>query len=394
LGITASFKTVYFTSTDTGWVGSLSPGQILRTTNGGTNWTVQYFANNTDIRSIYFSNRLTGYAVGVQNGVGLILKTTNRGAIWTQQISGVGYLLTSVYFRPNTDTGWTVGAGGIILKTTDGGSNWIVKNSGTTLLLTNISHPYPNRGWIGKAGNTLLYSTNSGETWTPQSVGISGDVWVSQSQICCNGVGWFSGSQSNGMILKTSNFGSNWIQQPITSNFNTSVFFYDVNTGWVAGYSVQTGAATMYNTTNGGSNWTSQLSTFYQEALYSVFFANNYTGYAVGQNGIILKTTNGGVVTGIHQTTSEIPEHFRLYQNYPNPFNVSSKIKFQMSKFSGVRIVIYDMLGKENETLLNEELSPGIYEVDFDGTNYPSGVYYYKLIAAEYTETKKMVLIK
>jgi len=71
-----------------------------------------------------------------------------------------------------------------------------------------------------------------------------------------------------------------------------------------------------------------------------------------------------------------------------------TNIKFQIPDLSYVKLIILDILGREVETLVNEQLNPGTYEVGWDASNYPSGVYYYKLAAADYTETKKMILIK
>jgi hypothetical protein len=119
---------------------------------------------------------------------------------------------------------------------------------------------------------------------------------------------------------------------------------------------------------------------------------------------------NNGFVIGIEKISTNIPKEFALYQNYPNPFNPSTKIKFDVSpelaptesgkgvRGMSIRLTIYDILGREVATLVNEQLQPGSYEVIWDGTNYPSGVYYYKLSVSngmgDYTDTKKMVLIK
>jgi hypothetical protein len=115
-------------------------------------------------------------------------------------------------------------------------------------------------------------------------------------------------------------------------------------------------------------------------------------------NGIVYGDTT--FITGIQKISAEIPTVYNLYQNYPNPFNPVMKIKFDVpleSRLRGnnnVTLKIYDVLGKEITTLVNEKLSSGMYEVEWDGTNYPSGVYFYKLITDNYSETKKMVLIK
>jgi len=85
---------------------------------------------------------------------------------------------------------------------------------------------------------------------------------------------------------------------------------------------------------------------------------------------------------------------YSLYQNYPNPFNPNTKIKYSMPKLSYVAIKVFDILGNEIETLVNEEKPNGIYEVDFNAKNLPSGVYFYRLQAGDFIETKKMVLLR
>jgi hypothetical protein len=97
---------------------------------------------------------------------------------------------------------------------------------------------------------------------------------------------------------------------------------------------------------------------------------------------------------GISSTQNKIPEEFTLYQNFPNPFNPVTVINYELPAVSYVTLKIYDMLGKEVTALVNEKQSAGSYSVKWDGSNYPSGVYFYKLTAEDYTNTKKMILIK
>jgi len=104
-------------------------------------------------------------------------------------------------------------------------------------------------------------------------------------------------------------------------------------------------------------------------------------------------------VFGIQQIGSEIPEDFSLSQNYPNPFNPITKIKFNVkakgrSEKAKINLIIFDLLGKEVARLVNGELAPGTYEVDFDASNLPSGVYFYKLVSGEFSDSKRMVLVK
>ena len=101
-----------------------------------------------------------------------------------------------------------------------------------------------------------------------------------------------------------------------------------------------------------------------------------------------------GTITGIQPISNEVPNKFSLSQNYPNPFNPSTKIIFALPNSSFAKIVIYDALGREVETLVNEQLNAGTFEVDFDGTNLASGIYYYVIRTENFTDSKKMILIK
>jgi D-alanyl-D-alanine carboxypeptidase len=99
-------------------------------------------------------------------------------------------------------------------------------------------------------------------------------------------------------------------------------------------------------------------------------------------------------LTGIVKIGEKIPVKFHLSQNYPNPFNPVTNIKFDLPNATSVKLTVFDILGREVDVLINQYLKPGTYNVDWDASNYPSGVYFYKLITADYTETKKMILIK
>jgi len=109
---------------------------------------------------------------------------------------------------------------------------------------------------------------------------------------------------------------------------------------------------------------------------------------------IYYKRDPTGNSIGIININSEIPKEFSLSQNYPNPFNPSTKIRFALPKSSFATLVVYDMLGREMETLVNEQLNAGTYEADWSADKFASGVYYYKLVAGDFAGTKKMILVK
>ncbi len=294
----------------------------------------------------------TGYALTFSGGIN---KTTNAGENWIYYYTGTPELSNSMYFV-NENLGFICGTNGMIAKTTNGGVNWIFLTSGTDRHLNSILFTDVNTGYC--AGDT-------------------------------------------GAILITSNQGANWtIRNPVTFNSLQSVYFANSTTGYICGE-----RGIVLKTTNSGVNWVSQNSAVYNK-LSSVLFINENTGFLVGQYGTILKTTNGGNPIGIQKPGTEIPEQFVLYQNYPNPFNPTTKIKFDIPLSRGVsegrgvftKLVIYDILGREITTIVNEQLQPGTYEVEWDASNYPSGVYFYKLIVTDASTplsiSKKMVLLK
>src|SRR5690606_30610934 len=97
---------------------------------------------------------------------------------------------------------------------------------------------------------------------------------------------------------------------------------------------------------------------------------------------------------GITQISTEIPEKFELYQNFPNPFNPSTLIKYDLAKNSTVNIVVYDLLGRQVSSLVNQKQNAGRYQVSFDGASLSSGIYFYKIVTQEYVQVKRMLLIK
>ena len=103
---------------------------------------------------------------------------------------------------------------------------------------------------------------------------------------------------------------------------------------------------------------------------------------------------HGIMYTGIRNINTELPGKFKLYQNYPNPFNPTTKIKFELPLNSFVTVKVYSLLGKEVATLVNQSLNAGTYEADWSAADFSSGVYFARISAGNYTETKKMTLIK
>jgi hypothetical protein len=161
----------------------------------------------------------------------------------------------------------------------------------------------------------------------------------------------------------------------------------------------------IWKTTNGGMNWGYQqpdtsINVFAYDVIY---FIDSLTGWAYNSNGNFgIHTVNGGgpIIMGIKTIDNKLPIYFKLFQNFPNPFNPITNIQFQVSVNSNVKLIVYDILGKEITTLINEKKYSGTYKVSFDASNLSSGVYFYRLFISDlknnniYKETKSMIYLK
>jgi hypothetical protein len=204
-----------------------------------------------------------------------------------------------------------------------------------------------------------------------------------------NATGWISGA--SGTILKTTDGGNSWNLQATGTNFALfSVDFIDADKGWASGP-----LGTLLHTTDGGNNWTAD-SLFTPASFENVFFVSPQTGWIVGDAGMILKTTTGGGggTVFVSEDLNSNPDEFYLSQNYPNPFNPKTNFEFRIANLGFVSLKVYDILGSEVATLVNEIKQPGTYKIEFDATKLSSGVYFYRLEAGKFSETKKLMLMK
>lgn len=144
------------------------------------------------------------------------------------------------------------------------------------------------------------------------------------------------------------------------------------------------------NGTGNGNDYASSIAFFDADHIY-VTGAASFNNPPVSTVWYTLRYSN---LVGIQQISTQIPNNFVLSQNYPNPFNPSTTVRFDIPKESFVKVGIFNVMGQEVETLVNEDVKAGQYKVTWDASRYASGIYFYKLIASGYVETKKMILIK
>ena len=191
-------------------------------------------------------------------------------------------------------------------------------------------------------------------------------------------------------LWKSSDSGETWKEIPYFNYQVNDMYFADSLHGWAIGNDTS-GLGMILETLNGGDSWAPQVEGL-SNPLTALYFKDGY-GWAVGDNGLVLRTEDGA--SWIDQNSGKTyPNKFSLGQNYPNPFNPSTKIKFALPKAEKVKIELYNTLGQNVRTLLNQRLKAGYHEVEFNAANLSSGIYFYRIEAGEFQDVKKMVLLK
>jgi photosystem II stability/assembly factor-like uncharacterized protein len=255
---------VYFVNDQIGWIGGT---KILKTTNGGANWTEQ-FDPSYSIYGLFFLDANNGWAVGGifdsynELFIRIIYHTSNGGNTWTTQLYESGYYydpigpFNDIYFT-DSNHGWAVGYDGAIFSTTNGGVNWNEQSSGTNNELFGVAFTNLNNGWAVGENGAILSTTNGGNSWVGEEIGTTDDL--------------------------------------------NSICFSDANNGWIAGGYYYPMHGTIFHTNDGGNIWNLQNTGTgdLEYILYDIWFVNNSQGWAAGGTfypweAIMLHTENGG----------------------------------------------------------------------------------------------------
>jgi len=348
-------------------------GGVFRSTDNGANWVAADSGlSNADVVCLTINgSRL--FAGALVNG---IFVSTDNGATWTVADSGLA--AAAVISLGISGSNLLAGADGqgIFLSTNDG-TSWT--QTGVTNAQVYAFATISSNLFAATAGNGVLLSTDSGTTWTPLNSSPDG-----ANTLVALGTNLFLGTDLGGIFAST-NHGVNWVplMSPGLANTNVNVL-------------VANGANLFAGTDDGvfllkDTIWTQTgLPSISVRALIiddTNMFAGTY-GHGVYRRPL------SEMITSIKQPSSQLPESFALYQNYPNPFNPSSVISYQLATNGLVTLKVFDVLGREVETLVDERQSAGGYSVKFNGTNLPSGVYFYRLQVGTYHDTKKLLLLK
>ena len=397
-GINTNLASVKAVSQSVAWAAG-NEAQVLTTTNGGTNWSPVGGGaiGNADI---YVINALDANTAFVSTSPGtstFIYRTTNAGSTWTNVYSLTGGFIDGIKMIDASNgiaVGDPVGGKWTVLKTTDGGGTWariatepaqVGQEAGWNNALavygsTNI--------WFGTDSAKVYRSTDGGTTWSSSPVPFANSVAVNFSSPLYG----LAGSDS-GATARTTDGGITWMPVSVGGS------------GFVAGFSgsgsdfFAAEGGSVYRSTDHGATWAASFTGSIGGLNHLDFGVNgsNVYGWTVSAGGSIAAFS--GTVSSVASSISSLPSEFALDQNYPNPFNPSTKIQFAIPASSHVSLKIYNSLGEEVATLVDNVMNAGTYSIEWNGKNHfnstvASGVYFYRLTAGSFVQTKKMLMIK
>ncbi len=390
-GSAAQFLSVSAVSDQIGWAGGVGPA-VVRTTNGGTSWTS---ATGTGITGDIYS--ISAWSANdaictTSPGATFIYKTTNGGTTWTQSYTLAGGFIDGLQMVSATEgyaMGDPVGGKWFIAKTTDGGASWARMATepaqiGADAGWNNSFQISGTNMWFGTNGTKVYHSTDLGLTWTNGASTGTVNTYAVHFNDANKGM-----AGGTAMVMST-NGGTSYTGVTAPGTAGNLNGIDGAGSDWWALRS----DANVYRSTNAGTSWTTAYTVtaaVFQDIDFKVV-SGCPTGWVVGNGGAIAKMSVTGV--GISLGSSEVPSSYSLKQNYPNPFNPTTNINFSIPRSGLVTLKVYDMVGREVASLVNEVKNAGSYIVGFNASNLPSGAYFYRVSAGDFVDTKKMLLIK
>lgn len=415
-------------------------GGVFLSTDNGTCWNAANAGlTNTSVLSLTKSPTNDGSGTNLFAGTssGGVYLSTDNGASWSSARTDVTN--TPVWSLAARDANLFAGTGCGVFLSTDNGLSWTAVNEGLTSTSVHalaISPAIDGPGTYLIAGTTsgVFISTNNGTSWSAASTGLTNTI---VSSLAANGTNLFAGT-SNGVFHSINN-GTSW-GPASTGLTNSNVLSLAVSSA-KGGSGTNVFAGTyggVFLSTDNGTRWSGAAMPSY--AVYSLAVSpvdgGSGTSFFAGTSGsgvflctsdaaswsqvnsgmritdvnallwsdgyLFAGTSYGGVwrrplsemITSTPVSPPNMPAIFSLEQNFPNPFNPTTKIRYQVSGVSNVKLVVYDLLGREVSVLVNEKREAGVHEVRFDGTGLSSGVYFYRLTVGDIAATKRLLLLK
>jgi photosystem II stability/assembly factor-like uncharacterized protein len=371
---------------------------ILKTTDSGMAWTriqlpIYLMTTWNDVSFFDTQN-------GIMAGDDLIATTTNGGNLWDlHPLPGGRRCLSALLVGPTDmyvgdDSGW-------VHNSTDTGKTWISEKISTWPIRTLFA--WRSVFVMGLPIYALTPYSLCRSTEFPHGIwsemildpfqGLGSEAFDGEF---CNGggAGFIVGVQGDFIaaptIVRKSMSDTAWLPVPLDfQKFGPlhGVSAPSANVIYTCGSN-----GMIFKSKDGGNLWTA-INVPTTRNLYAIYFYDENRGFAVGDSGLILYTSNGAV-TSVNNRDSFAPKEFLLNQNYPNPFNPATTISFQMPVSGQVNIEVFDMLGRKIAMLLDDYKPTGVYSLSFSGASLPSGVYFCRMTSGNFTQTKRMVLSK
>lgn len=390
---------------------SVSYGAIYRTLDGGKSWgkisPLNSSSTGVDISMVDSLN------IWFSSGDGKIFATSDGGKNWAIQFDDTSKTNFMNYIKMfDSQNGIAMGDGktasdpALFLKTTDGGTNWVAVNDSAFGAISGdtwrrLDFISPNFGYFYESGlnpQTIYKTTDGCKTWkkvqTPPHVHVLN--FYDENFGMTLGIDYDRfGNASNSTVYRTTNGGDSWtsIILPDKGWGNDIEFLKnDPAKVWHTNYN------SLYFSSDSGKTWAQQLIPDVSNIEgRDLVFTDNACGWFLCDS-MVYRNLQSDHTYPIVKVESEnlSPVRFSLEQNYPNPFNPSTVISYQLAVGSFVTLKIYDVLGNEVATLVNEEQQAGKYNYELGMRNYElaGGVYYYTLKAANFVQTKGMIYLK
>ncbi len=340
-------------------------------------------------------------------GSSQIYKSTDGGvsfALMDTSVGQIGYKFLHKLAHPegNYDTLYAINHG---RKTFDGGAHWDTLSDmtwGHFIEVNPANHSQIISGGESLMMNAVLHSSSDyGITWTAANMNgyFSGDNAL--HALAFNGNDWFGVGE--GVICKTTDGGDNWAQLINTWSYPAQWQLYifgiefspaDKNRIYATGDGRGTYDVPLLYSTDYGQSWdTLSYPSPYMPQIHALAVKNTANGdrLFLGGSGVF---SYENIFTGVRDPDVGRPGRYSLSNNYPNPFNPSTSISFSIPVRSHIHLRVYNVLGQLITTLADADKSPGTYSVSWNAGDLPGGIYFYRLEAGRYGETRKMVLIK
>lgn len=406
------FNDIVFTDSLNGWLVGQN-GLILHTDDGGLKWKAQASNLSVNLVKIQFTSSEEAWIIGNGNQV---LFTKNKGSIWEKKVVGETGYLFDLFFL-NRQIGWIVGSDGIF-KSVDGGKTWkgISANPRNDIYsgINKIKFWNDSVGWGYGSNGNVYRTTDGGNSWTIKCTNKYPLGWYHsdeyfESALFSSSRAVIIGAGSNhydicGFVVETRDGGDTWSEVQVNWLQLRDLIMFDT-TAVAFGYAVT--SFSFDNTFVRGGLGVMYCRGFLQDPsypnFYKVSFLDSQNGWAIERDAKVYRTRDSGLtwhqlselITSINDEPRLQPnDNFQLYQNYPNPFNAETIIEFNIPSKSDVHIGVFDMLGREMKTLVDEVKEPGSYRARFNGDFLTSGIYFYRLRSGNLILTKKLILLK